>query len=324
MWWKRLSPLILALASGCGERASESKATAPSAPPAEVAASAAEKQQSEGKSESRPPAKTELAKAESLPKHSQKPDAKLAAKKQARIPTPLDPAIQKLASKLLEADADERAAAAKTLAAMKYAAIPYLLEVFLDDENLPREPVSQVLAKVWTQRGFFQDAVHPEATKTLLEALTYPNPAMRRGAAAGLYVGIYDPKDTGRSIEALRGSSVNDIDASVRRQSGKILQIIAADLVNVMTEPFANPRNDVKHFATLVSIGENALAALNQGVAFVDTTVVEIENLERIRRGIGAAGMDPLVRQRLLRLIQWRTDAGRTIDQIRNDPRFGR
>ena len=192
-----------------------------------------------------------------------------------------------------------------------------MLEVYLDENDEPREPVGKLLDEAVMKRGLFTSSVDPEAIETLREALKFPSPSMRRGAARSLFMRVFEANRTIQVVDDLRASAKGDDDDGVRQHAHKLLKTTADLLVNEMTAPFTDPATDSKRFATLIQIGPDALESLNLGVVFVDDTYRESMNLARISFGIGGQGLSPQVQQRLLRLQSWRLGAVRTLATIR-------
>ncbi len=291
-----LAPLILAVLCGCTERATEPNSS--SLPETDSP-----------RTERADTAQTESKRSEEVvPKAEAEPEKKVSKEieiAKPRIPTPLDPEIQKLAASLLGAVAAESDKASASLAALKRAAIPYLLEVYLDDEDQPRVSVDKVLNEVL--RVAAPHLIDSEAIEVLLDALKHPNAAMRRGAFRTLVDEIIAPKIPEQIFDGLRAAAKADTDARTLRHAKKLLSSTAESLVERMLAPAANPADDDKDFATLISIGSEAMAPLDRGLMDADAT---------FRQGL-AAGPDRRVQKRLLRLTTWKLRASTTVATIR-------
>ncbi len=296
---KWLALLIFVAAFGCAERPAAQKSIAKSDP------TNTPTEQVHATSPEPKAAKVEL---------KSEPETKAAAKENAKakpsIPDVLDPAIQKQARILLAADATEREKAAAFLVAMKRPAIPYLLEVYLDDQDQPRVPVDKALNQVLRVKA--AHSIDDEAIAILLDALKHPSAPIRRAAFRSLIDEIIAPKVPESIFDGLRAAAKSDADPHNRQHAKNLLSSTAQPIVDRMLLPSANPADDAADFAILNRIGSEALAPLNRGIKAAD---VEFDILRR--------SPSPVVQNRLLRLTNWKLRASNTAAIIRFNSSLG-
>lgn len=236
------------------------------------------------------------------------------------LPATLDPRLREQAAAVV-GNAPSRDKAIAELRRLKLQAIPYLLEVFLGADDMPRIEVLKVLDDLWMVRGLFGSSFDTKATDLLLEALTSPNVELRRGAATALFYAISDQKKSERILSALTSARKSDENAKVRAQAHKILGFLATSVVQEMFAPGTTTQDKFSklesRFQTLEAIGTPALTLLEKALAGTQEDLTEIENLERIRRGIGAVEPNPETLAVVRYLLAWQDRARTTMSAIR-------
>lgn len=255
------------------------------------------------------------------PKPASAPAAPAAPAPKRLTPDPLDASVQKLAAQLLDADAQVREDATDALLKMELAAVPYLLEVLVDDAGEYRKRVSPLLGKLTLTRG---GALKPGATALLLDGLSSPSAALRRGAAAQLLFAAVAGDDTTKVIDALRAALKGDADKRVREQARTSLRFAAVDVIAThLLADTITPEAMDEHFDKLVRIGEPALDTLTKALAGIGEDLEEAENLRRIRAGI-APGENPTLLRQIAIYHHWETKGRRAVDRIRDREKAGK
>lgn len=234
------------------------------------------------------------------------------------IPDPLDPVLRKHAAQLLGNDGQTREDASDALAEKKLAALPYLLEVLLDDAGEPRKRIVPLVVKAAFVRGPQGREFAPAATEILLESLKHPSGALRRGAAFELLMPATASAAPDAIIDALRAVVKDDADKAVREQAHKTLKFIAVDVItNRLLSQDVTVRDLDAHFRVLVRVGEPGVETLQKATDGIRRDLNEEIRLDQVRRALSGGISNPKSLRRIELYSAWSRGAEKALDRIR-------